>query len=130
MKKGRGGSTFGLVEDAARLEGFDRRLVKLDNDRNPKEMAKAKAIAEKRGITLAITTPCLEGLLLAILQIGKDFSSWSSERCKREFETKYIPKDKRTTPEAYPRHLTKAKIDAARAQLQELNELLSFIEWQ
>lgn len=129
-RKGRGGSAYGLVEDAARLDGFDRRLVKLDNDRPPDEIAKARTIATNRNIVLAISTPCLESLLLAILHPEKKYTRWSSDRCKREFETNYVPKDKRTIPEAYTKHLTKSKIDMARSQLQELDELISFIEQQ
>lgn len=130
VKKGRGGSAYGLVEDAVRAGGFDRMLVKLDNDRPSDEITKAKAIASEKDIVLAISTPCLESLLLAILQPGKDYTRWSSDRCKREFEAKYVPRDKRTIPEAYKRHLTKVKVDAARSQLQELEELISFIEQQ
>lgn len=128
VRKGRGGSAYGLVEDAARLDGFDQKLVKLDNDRPSNEISKAKAIAAKKGITLAISTPCLESLLLVILQPGKDYTRWSSNRCKREFETKYVPRDKRTIPKAYRRYFTKTKINVARSNSQELDELISFIE--
>ncbi|MCD4694225.1 hypothetical protein K8R62_02600, partial [bacterium] len=98
VKKGRGGNSANIVIDASRVPGgFDRRVVVLDNDKPKGEIEKARSIAKSKGIELIENTPCLEHLLLSILDSSK--ASDNSSKCKKIFESEYI--NKRQRKEAY-----------------------------
>jgi len=101
------------------------RIVVLDNDK-PKEMIKARQEAKKRKIKLIENTPCLESLLLSIVDkkpIEKE-SSW----CKKRFELKYIEKKKRGESDEYDKLFSKKLLNARRLKIIELNKLILIME--
>lgn len=125
-KQGKGGSTDGLAEELLRVPGdFDRYLLKVDKDRDPSEINRAEAIAAARGIIIVWSVPCLEALLLTILD-GRDYSMLSSAQCKGLFR-KVIPDHKRIDTRAYEKQYTLAVIEKARKTIPELNQIVEFI---
>ena len=127
VKKGKGGDARSIVVDADRTPGaFDRKIVILDNDKTKTEMAKAMQEAKSRNIELVENTPCLEFLLLSI--IDKKPSEENSNWHKGEFESKYLDKKKRGEPSEYIKLFPKKLLDAKRLKISELNKLVLIME--
>lgn len=102
IKNGKGGTADNIVIGAANTPGgFDRKIVVLDNDKNEKEMARARTEAKVREIELIENTPCLEAELLSILNEGKDYSKKKSNWCKKTFQNDYMSKKNRSIIEKY-----------------------------
>ena len=83
--------------------------------------------AEKKNIRMIKHTPCLEVILLSILNNGKPFSSKTSADCKKEFESRHIERVKRRDIKEYQRIFPKRVLDAQRSNVKELDILISFI---
>ena len=129
IRKGKGGDAISVVIDAANAPGaFDRKIVILDNDKGNAEMTKARQEAKRRSIILFENTPCLEAILLLVLNDGGTFNSKTSGWCKKEFESKYIDKKKRTEPSEYEKVFPKTLLDKQRSKNLKLNTLISFME--
>jgi len=129
VRKGRGSAADSVVDDARRVPGdYNRRLVKLDNDKPKKEIAAAFRLAKEHNISLAFSTPCLEGLLLSILDSAGDYRNRESEWCKRKLERENIVASKRGSRAHLQKIFTKRKMNAARKRIPELDKLIKFIE--
>ncbi|MBU1130616.1 hypothetical protein KJ840_00595 [Patescibacteria group bacterium] len=127
VKKGKGGDAQSIVIDADRTPGaFDRKIVILDNDKTKTEMTLARQEAKNRCIELVENTPCLEFLLISILD--KKPSGKNSNWCKGEFESKYLDKKKRGEPSEYVKLFPKKLLDAQRIKISELNKLVLIME--
>ncbi len=126
VTKGNGGAQDKLVNEALKVPGdFSRRLLKMDRDRPEDERLKAEQKAARGNILIAWSLPCLEAMLLAILD-SQNYSRYLSKTCKRKFESDHIPEDKRTDSSAYDRIFSKEILDEARLRLPELDDLISF----
>ncbi len=129
VRKGKGGTAIDVVIDSDKIPGdFENKVVVLDNDKSSGEMQQARKEAKNRGITLIENTPCIEALLLSILEPGKDFASKGSSWCKKEFETKYIEKKKRSDIEEYEKLFTESILNTQRRNVTELNQLILLME--
>jgi hypothetical protein len=129
IRKGRGGTADGIVIDASNIPGdFDRRVVVLDNDKGQREMNNARSEAKHRGIILVENTPCLEALLLAILNDGKTYSAKVSSWCKSEFESNFLTKKKRAEMDEYVKLFPKTVLDKQRLKIPGLNSLILLME--
>jgi hypothetical protein len=127
VKKGKGGDAQNIVIDADKIPGaYDRKVVILDNDKEKAEMVKARQEAENRNIELIENTPCLEHLLISILD--KKMTGKNSAWCKSEFESKYIDKKKRGEPNEYVKLFPKKLLEARRLKIIELNKLILIME--
>lgn len=128
IRKGRGGTAYGIVIDADKVPGaFDRKVVVLDNDKGKGEMDKARTEAVKRKIELIENTPCLEYILLSVLE-DKNIKGKNSSQCKKEFEERYINKKKRNEPEEYAKIFPKELLDKRRHKVTELNRMITVLE--
>lgn len=128
IKKGKGGTPEGIVKSAINYSGaFDRKIVVVDNDKSKIEMQKARKKAKEYNIELIENTPCLEAMLLSILE-SKNFHSKSSAWCKREFEKKYIEKKQRSELHRYGELFPKATLEKSRREVVILNQLISPME--
>lgn len=126
-RQGKGGSPDTLVVEAVNVPGgFDRRLVKADRDRAPEEITKAETIAGQRKVVIIWSKPCIEALLLSILD-GNDYSRSRSKTCKSKFENDHIPANKRADMRAYESVFPLESIEEARTRIPELDELVKFI---
>lgn len=127
--RGKGGTPADVVIDSDKIPGdFETRVVVVDNDKSQTEMQLARKEAKTRKIILIENTPCIEALLLSIIEKGKDFSSKKSDWCKKEFESEYINKKKRSEPEQYEKIFTKALIDECRVKIEVLNKIVLLME--
>jgi hypothetical protein len=127
VKKGKGGDAQNIVIDADKIPGaFDRKIVILDNDKAKTEMAKARQEAKDRNIELIENTPCLEFLLVSILD--KSPNGKKSDWCKGEFESKYLDRKKRGEPSEYIKLFPKKLLDAQRLKISELDKLILIME--
>lgn len=129
IQKGRGGAAERVVADSHKTPGdFDKRFVVIDNDKTKEEMDRARQEAKKRSIELIENTPCLEFLLLLILENGQKINERSSSWCKKEFESKYIDKKKRSESREYAKFFPKKLLDDKRREISELDKLISIFE--
>jgi hypothetical protein len=127
VKKGKGGDAQNIVIDADKIPGaFDRKIVILDNDKVKTEMAAARQEAKNRNIELIENTPCLEFLLVSILD--KKPNGKKSDWCKGEFESKYLERKKRGEPSEYIKLFPKKLLDTQRLKISELDKLISIME--
>lgn len=123
IRKGKGGNAQNIVIDADRVPGaFDRKIVVLDNDKTKTEMAEARREAKNRSIELVENTPCLEFLLISILD--KKPSGKNSNWCKGEFESKYLEKKKRGELSEYIKLFPKKLLDTKKSKISELDKLV------
>ncbi len=129
IRRGKGGNAVNLVIDASNAPGgFDSRMVVLDNDKGDAEMQRARQEAKNRSIELIENTPCLEAILLAILNDGENYSSRQSSWCKNEFESKYLDKKKRTELAEYGKIFPKSVLDQQKTKVPELQKFISIME--
>lgn len=129
IRNGKGGHPVDVIINAANEPGdYDQKIVILDNDFPEADMRLARQEAEKRNIILLENTPCLEALLLAILNDGKSYADKQSLWCKKEFESKHLDSKKRTDIREYEKLFSKIKLDAVRSKIPELNMIISLME--
>jgi hypothetical protein len=127
IKKGRGGDAKNIVLDAYKVPGeFNRKVVILDNDKPKNETKKARQLARDKEIELLENTPCLEHLLLLILD-SKEISA-NSKRCKKIFEEKYIEKTQRKEMYEYDKYFSKKLLDKKRENIKVLDDIIKIME--
>lgn len=127
IKKGKGGDPKNIVIDASKIPGgYTKRVVLLDNDKSKLEMDEARLEAKNRCIDLIENTPCLEYLLLTIL--NKALKGKKSAWCKSEFEKKFIDKKKRCEAIEYKKIFPKKLLEVRRLKIAELNKLILIME--
>lgn len=126
IRKGKGGDAESIVVDADKILGsFDRKIVIIDNDKPQNEMNSARNEAKKRNIELLENTPCLEALLLCIL--GEKVGGRNSQYCKKQFELKYLNKDKRSEQNEYDKLFPQKLLDHMKSKISELENLISIM---
>jgi hypothetical protein len=126
-KQGKGGSPDTLMVEAIHTPGaFDRKLVKVDKDRTSEEIERAETLAVQYSIVIVWSMPCLEALLLSVID-GKDYSDKKSKSCKQIFEAKHIRASRRTDRREYAKIYTFEVLEDARKRLPELDALIKFI---
>lgn len=129
---GAGGSPRCVVEKAIRLRdsgAYDRCIVIVDEDRKLYTDSKLKKrMREKPPVEINWIKPCMEGLLLQILE-HHNFSRYkaSAAFCKHEFAC-YIPVDKQTESTAYIPLFTKVKFDICRKGIRDLDIILKIMQ--
>lgn len=125
IKSGTGGSQISLVEAAIRLgDGYDEKYIQLDDDREVVEMNEAKRLAEKNNIIVLRTTPCMERILIGILEPSKNINGWPSSRIKKYFQEKYIAENKRSNSQSYSVNFTRPKLENARKKCMQLDDII------
>ncbi|MBI5134394.1 MAG: hypothetical protein HZA81_03360 [Candidatus Taylorbacteria bacterium] len=128
IRKGKGGAPENVVMDADKIPGaFDRKVVVLDNDKGEEEIRRARKQAKERGIELIEITPCLEAVLLSILNDGKSYSDKTSAWCKSEFESKYIDHKRRNDPTEYEKVFPKTLVDSQKKKIVDLEKLIALM---
>ena len=129
---GSGGSPISVVEKAVRLKGsraYDKCFVLVDADLpfEPDEELE-KRMRRKPHIEMLNATPCIEGLLLAILDSNFSQQATTSVESKRVFETKHLPEDKKTDKRSYERIFSRQVIEERRSEVLELDAILKAME--
>lgn len=127
VRKGKGGCPENIVIDAIKVPGaFDKKIVLLDNDKPEAEMTRARQTAKENKIEMIENTPCLEFLLLSILDGSP--KEKTGDKCKKEFESKYLEKQKRSEASKYEELFPKRLLDIKRLKMPELEKLISIME--
>lgn len=128
IRNGKGGNAKDIVVNANKEPGdFDKRIAMLDNDKDTQEMDQARKQAKLRKIEIIENSPCLEAMLLSILT-SQNFTRESSSACKKEFESNYVDKKKRTEVAEYRKYFPKEKLNDARKHMVWLNKIISLME--
>jgi len=126
--RGSGGSTDTLITRAIREIGdYDKRVIIFDNDKPRVEMDLARKNAKSKNITVIENTPCLEALLLTILNPGTEYSRKSSSWCKKTFQQDYIDYRSRLNNQTYLEIFPKKLLDFRRVTVPVLDKILSLI---
>ncbi len=129
IRKGKGGSAVDIIFYTEKEPGeFDCRIAILDNDKEESEMEKAREEAKKRKIKIFEHNPCLEAILLSILDDSTNYADKGSAWCKHEFESKYIEKSKRMDKREYERIFPQILLDGQSSKIPELALLISLME--
>lgn len=137
---GTGGSPQDVLDEAIQKVKFSRTkksrkvhddaIVVVDRDevRSEDKLGVLKKKAKENKIILVIFEPCLEALLLSILEDGKDFSDHT--RCgwlKGTFESDYLDEEKRVDAEEYQEHFSLENIEQARKRKDHNSQQLDFL---
>ena len=125
IKDATGGGPGSIVDYAFKMRcspmfesEFNQIVVLLDNDISIAKQVRDKA--EQNDIQLIESTPCIEGLLLAILD--KTVPP-TAAKCKHACE-KYFPQ-RLTKQSAYDKQLAPTRLEKRRKAIPELNALLN-----
>jgi hypothetical protein len=129
IKKGKGGTPENIVTSAINHPGdYQGRMVVVDNDKSITEMKTARTKAKENMVKMIENTPCLESLLLSILEGNKNFENQTSVKCKKLFEGKYINKKQRDESYVYEKIFPKHLLDKQRKTLVILNQIIKEME--
>ena len=115
------GNVIATAIGAMRIASFDKMLCLLDTDLD--WTAENKKDAKRKKIELIGSTPCLEGLLLLILQ--KTVPATSDE-CKRDL--KILTSKSMYEPDDYLELFTFVQLQIARSKIADLNRMLYLYE--
>jgi hypothetical protein len=127
VKCGYGGSPKDVIYGALQQFGdFNKRVVIIDGDKPKAEYIGTSELAAKHNLVLIIVKPCMEALLLQILQPRKKWRSKPTKTCIQTLE-KIIPRTKQVNSRAYGRHFSKKKIMTAVNKNKELKAILKLI---
>ena len=133
VESGSGGAPSSVAQKAIRLRSsraYDRCFILVDADRPLVVDRKLEdRMKKKPRIEVLKSTPCIEGLFLAILR-RNNFSQarTSSDHCKREFEANYMTDDRKTDKRSYTDKFSRPILDACRGGVPELDSILNSMQ--
>lgn len=110
-----------ILDKAIRVRGgdaFDHSFILADADVewSPNLIRRAKA----RHFEVILMRPCIEGMLIAILEPRLDPQGWESSRCKRHLRGEHIGSDRRLEVRDLERLVPPHILNAAEATVPEL----------
>ena len=134
---GTGGSPHTILDKAIQHsykehgEVYDYTIVVVDRDMigGEDKFGDLRKKAKENNIILVIFEPCLEALLLSILEDGKDFSEeyTGCRALKEQFHKNYLDEEKRTDSEEYEEYFSLTKIETARKRTDHNSQQLDFL---
>lgn len=125
---GSGGTPSDVARTAIRRANNSPVVVIVDGDKQSKEYNDLDLLIKKhKNVRKVIISPCMEALLLAILNNGK-WPKMSSHKCKSEFEKNHISNKRRRSQEAYAKVFPKQLLDNQRQSISQLNDLVYLFE--
>lgn len=102
----RGGSPDDIIQLALRRKSYDRTVVFFDADKPLSDKAKKKALSAR--YQLVVSAPCVEGLLLSLLNLPVP---QSTEACKKAFDA-ILRGNQKFDPRCYALHFPKTFLDS------------------
>ena len=117
-----------ILKKAVRIRGdikYNHCFILLDTDREWTQALKNKAA--NKGMELIGSSPCLEGLLLCILNPENNYSHQSSNECKKQFQDKHLHENKIITDIDCKRLFPKIIIDSARTKIKTINRIMEIM---
>ncbi len=128
VRNGMGGTADGLVEKTILdTAAVDCRFTFLDNDKPVTEMNIARKLAVENEIDLIECTPCIERLMLEILEYDSSSIPSSSLKCKKIFEGKFLNKGE-DEDEIFKKIFPKKLLSYKRKTIPILNKLILIME--
>lgn len=124
IKDNHGGCANDVLVNVAKQIPADVVVCIYDTDRGAD--ADLKKRVEKRSILCVENSPCLEAFLLNILE-NKDYSSHSTDACKKRFEKKYLDGKKRSDKRNYENIFPKSLLLKQAKNIENLKILIDFI---
>jgi hypothetical protein len=115
------GNVIATAIGALRITSYDKKLCLLDTDLD--WTTENKKDAKRKKIELIGSTPCLEGLLLLILQ---KIVPATSDECKRDL--KILTSKSMYEPDDYLDLFTYEKLQIARSRIADLDRMLHLYE--
>lgn len=118
-----------ILEKAVRVRGgipYNHSFLLIDTDREWVTHLKIKA--KKKGIELIGSSPCLEGLLLSILEPGINYGSRLSGDCKKRFQDTYLQADRMITDVDCKRLFSNTILNRAKTNIQPLRRIIEIME--
>jgi hypothetical protein len=122
VENARGGSPEAIVNYAKKLcqnKHHDRKVIFLDGDRS--FSPKAQRLISSLKVQVILSSPCVEGLFLHILE---ENVPPHSDACKKVFHEKILDAKEKTGRKGYYKALPYSLLLHQRAKVQALNELL------
>ena len=102
----RGGSPDEIIQLALRRKGYDRTIVFFDADKPLSASARKKSLAARH--QLVIAEPCVEGLLLRLLNLAVP---QNTQDCKRAFDA-LLRGNEKFDSRCYAPHFPKSLLDS------------------
>lgn len=128
VDSGNGGTPIDVARLAIRRSNACPIIIIVDGDKSKNEYTDLdKLVKQHKNIKTVIISPCMEALLLAIVNNGV-WPKLSSTKCKREFEKNYISSKRRRDITAYAKLFPKQLLDKQRAIIGQLGEVISIFE--
>ncbi|MFA5175499.1 MAG: RloB domain-containing protein [Patescibacteria group bacterium] len=118
-----------ILEKAVRIRGdikYNHSFILLDTDREWTLKLKSRAV--KKGIELIGSSPCLEGLLLCILNPESNFLHQQSNECKKQFQNKYLHQNRMMTDFDCKRLFTKIILDSAKTKIKSISRIIEIFQ--
>ncbi len=129
-KNNHGGGANEVLRGALKYSangGYDRKFCIVDTDTGIDASLEKKV--HSAGIILIKNTPCFESLLLRIL--GRDdFAGKSNDKCKKEFQSKYVGKGKRANWRNYEKFFPKKLLEQKQKEILNLKIIISAMKKQ
>jgi hypothetical protein len=125
IKRGHGGDPLSIIKKSVKYAceaEYDYRITLLDMDIPWSDQG--MKLARKKRINLVGSNPCIEGLLLSILN---EPVPESSQNCKVAIK-KLLPSLNPLERESYVPHFSKEMLEKARTRISELDKLLKYLE--
>jgi hypothetical protein len=123
-----GGSPRDIIREAMKLTlgaEYSRSILLMDTDLKwPDEDVQ---IANQKGLEIIGAKPCIEALMLKILDPTKNWESASTRDCKKHFHDNYLEEDHKLDPSRYEKVLSKDILEMARKKISELDTIIKRI---
>lgn len=105
---------------------YNYSFILLDTDKQWTETLKKRARELK--FELIGSSPCLEGLLLSILEPSGNFDDWPSPDCKGRFKDKYLRPDRMITERHCGLLFPIALLNQARTRIESLRRVIEIMK--
>jgi hypothetical protein len=124
-----GGSPNDMIRNAIKKKNsgaYDQAFLLMDTDIEwPTE---SKNTAQENGIDLVGASPCIEGLLLWIVENNPGWCARSTDDCKRRLHQEHLSENNKLVSGKYAALLPRELIEERRATIAPLNSILSKLE--
>lgn len=128
IKNAKGGNPDNMACKAMRIGlDYDYIYIIIDGDVLLSDKLR-KLVKDSKKTTLVENKPCLETMLLNILESNHNFFNYSSKKCKKEFQKKYIRAKDRGKIDKYTKVFNQALLEEARSRVSNLDIILSVLE--
>jgi len=126
IKENHGGEANGVLRGVLKQIKADIMVCIYDIDTGVDIALKQKV--KKQDILCIENSPCLESLLLTILEKEKDYSNYQKcNQCKKIFESKYLDKKKRKNKRNYAKFFPKKLLIQKAKTIENLKILIDLI---